>query len=44
MEDDGRGLRDRLPKRQLVYPFIELEFQNVYLGSERQQDEIENEI
>ena len=35
MEDDGRGLDIRMPKRLLVYPFIEVKYQRVY--EEREQ-------
>jgi hypothetical protein len=28
MEDDGRGFAHRIPKRQLVYPFLELQYQD----------------
>jgi hypothetical protein len=34
MEDDGRFLDIRIPKRLLVYPFIEVEYQRVYEGSQ----------
>jgi hypothetical protein len=28
MEDDGKSLGHRMPKRQLVYPFLELQFKD----------------
>jgi hypothetical protein len=41
MEDDGRGLYIRMPKRLLVYPFIEVEYQRVYEGREQALEGLE---
>jgi hypothetical protein len=34
MEDEGRGLAIRMPKRQLVYPFVELQYQEPARGGD----------